>query len=110
MSKLTPFAILLRATRNGFHYSRDLGAYVRIRWIDDTEELVQVEVCPSQRIHNVTSGTGGRGHKRKLEYIAWDDDPSRGSETISMLRIPKGPYTRYESFTCDMNGDVVNSY
>lgn len=102
--KPNPLAILLQATRFMYFYSKDLGAYVRMRWLDTEQQRLEVEVCPPSRIHDVT---GGRGRKSGLEYLLWNEAEEDGRQVISTLQFPYRHFEQYVAFIFDGEGKFI---
>lgn len=97
------FGTLLRATRNGFFYSNSLQTYVRMRYADREKELVDIELCPSHEIMDVTN----RSRKIRPSFIDWRGNGAKKEEIISSIDWPQTDVSRYRQMTFNLDGKLV---
>ena len=108
MTKYTPtLGILLRATRNYFYYSEDLKAYLRMRLLDETKGLFEIEICQPKYLINKTSNKRGKN----ALYIKWNNQEGEGkkivSDLISKIRNTYRNVSAYRKFKFNLEGELV---
>ena len=99
-----PLGRRLRAARHGFFYSEEHDSFFRMIWVDKEREIFQVEVCPSDKIMQLTEGRSSKGGQ---ECIRWDETPEQGRDILAQLQTPSSRFTRYEVLTYNGNGELV---
>ncbi len=95
---------VLTAARVGFYKSDVHYAYLRISWIDKEEGQLCIEVCPPNKIYELTRRRKGRG---SIEHIIWWENKEAMEILSNFLPSPYGGFPDYEVHHIDKNGKLI---
>lgn len=77
---------------------------MQISWIDDSDEVVKVEVCPRVQIREYA-----RGNKsgKNNTYLVWWEDPKKAKIIVESIKFPDHKFDQPRSLIFNGEGEFV---